>query len=184
MSDVAATSQTVDPAALAAYFEDNIDAYAVQPWATFTHVFFDASRRGDEGARADAEAALAELNSSGVLFSDAPAYGDRFPFLRNYVERTFEYVASHFGYEFTDALQTLEPADGLWQGPIPSAYGEHLVMLTEREQRRFPALDEVRGDVERDYVNQQTSDILAELTQAIRERYTIEVDAIRSTGTP
>jgi hypothetical protein len=170
MSDVAATGQARDPAALEAYFEDNIDAYAVQPWATFTHVFFDASRRGDDGARADAEAALAELNGTGVLFSDAPAHGDRFPFLRNYVERTFEYIASHFGYEFTAALEALQPSDTLWQGPFRSAYGAHLVMVTDREQRRLPQLDEVRGDVEREYANQQTSDILAELRQAIRER--------------
>jgi hypothetical protein len=184
MSDVAATGQARDPAALEAYFENNIDAYAVQPWATFTHVFFDASRRGDDGARADAEAALADLNNAGVLFSDAPAHGDRFVFLRNYVERTFEYIASHFGYEFTAALEALEPSDALWQGPFRSAYGEHLVMVTDREQRRLPQLDEVRGDVERDYANQQTSDILAELTQAIRERYRIEIEDIRSPASP
>jgi parvulin-like peptidyl-prolyl isomerase len=72
----------------------------------------------------------------------------------------------------------------LWQGPFRSAFGEHLVMLTEREQRRLPELNEVRGDVERDYVNQQTSAILTELTQTIRERYRIEIEDIRLPAAP
>lgn len=180
MSDVAAMNQTLDQAELEAYFQDNLSAYAVQPWATFTHVFFDASRRGDESALADAETALAELNGGGVLFSDAPAYGDRFPFLRNYVERTFEYIASHFGYEFSTALQSATASDNLWQGPFPSAYGQHLVMLTDLQERRLPELDEVRGDVERDFTNQQSADMLSELTEAIRERYQIVIEDIRS----
>lgn len=179
LTDVATADAEPEPAALEAYFADNIDAYAIQPWATFTHVFFDATRHGADEARALAEAARRELNAAGASFNDATDRGDNFPYLDNYVERTFEFVASHFGYEFAEALATLEAATGEWQGPIRSVYGEHVVLLTRREERTLPALDEVRGDVERDFASERSNAALIDMTETMRERYRIEIDAIR-----
>jgi hypothetical protein len=179
MGDIADPGGAIDDEVLATYFAENREAYAVQPWATFTHVFFDASKRGDEGARADAETVLRELNESGALFNDAPSYGDRFPFLLNYVERTFEYIASHFGYEFVAEIAELEPSAERWQGPFRSAYGQHLIMLTRRAERSYPELDEVRGDVEADYLSERNAELLAEMTATIRERYRVDVRNIR-----
>jgi len=180
LTDVAAAGQAADRAALEAYFRENIEAYAVAPWVTFTHVFFDAGRRGEAGARDAALAAQRELNADAVQFNDGAAFGDRFPYDRNYVERTFEFVAGHFGYDFVTALGSLEPSASAWQGPIRSAYGEHLVMLTRNVDRAYPTLDEVRSNVERDFLNEQTSAALAGMTRAIRDGYRIEVGEIRS----
>jgi peptidyl-prolyl cis-trans isomerase C len=180
LSDVAAAGRTTDEDGLAAYFEANRDAYAIQPWATFTHVFFDVTRRGEDGALAAAEAALLELNAAGAGFNDATEIGDRFPFLRNYVERTFEYIANHFGYEFTERLAVLEPSSARWQGPFRSVYGQHIVMLTRREERQYPSLEGVRADVERDFANEQANAALGEMLETIRERYRVEVGQIRS----
>lgn len=184
MTDLAATTGAVDEATLERYFDEHREAYAIQPWATFTHVFFDSAERGEDGARLAAEETLRELNDKHAGFNDAPAYGDRFPFLTNYVERTFEYIASHFGYAFAAELERLEPSDTEWRGPIHSAYGEHLVLLTARVERTYPELDEVRGEVERDYASEQAARALAEMTDTIRERYRIEIRAIRSADAP
>jgi hypothetical protein len=178
LTDVAAAGQTTDRAALEAYFRENIEAYAVAPWVTFTHVFFDAGRRGEAGAREAALAAQRELDAVG--FNDGGGFGDRFPYDRNYVERTLEFVAGHFGYDFVAALGQLEPSANGWQGPIRSAYGEHLVMLTRKVDRAYPELDQVLSDVERDYLNEQTSAALAAMTRTIRDGYRIEVGEIRS----
>jgi hypothetical protein len=180
LTDVAAAGQSVDRAALEAYFRENIEAYAVAPWVTFAHVFFDAGRRGEDGAREAALAAARELDAEDVQFNDGATFGDRFPYDRFYVERTLEFVAGHFGYDFVAALARLEPSENAWQGPIRSAYGEHLVMLTRRVDRAYPELDEVMSDVERDYRNEQTSAALATMTRAIRDGYRIEVGEIRS----
>lgn len=180
MSDLAAGGLQGTPEELQAYFNENLEAYAIQPWATFTHVFFDATRHGAEGARTAAEAAKQQLNDSGALFNDATGVGDNFPFLRNYVERTFEYIASHFGYDFAGSLQTIDASATLWQGPFRSAYGEHIVLMTERAERRYPELEEVLSDVEFDFENQQSMDALDEMTQAIRDTYRVEIGAIRS----
>ena len=180
LTDIAASSAVEDEAALSRYFAANIEAYAIQPWATFTHVFFDADQRGADGARRAAEAAKQELNDRRAAFSDPPGIGDRFPFFRNYVERTFDYIAGQFGEEFAAALEILQPIENEWQGPVQSAYGQHVVLLTERTELRYPELDEVRGDVAGDYQTEQANRALVEVTQAIRERYRIEIGEIRS----
>ncbi len=184
LADVAASGEAPDPEALASYFEANIDAYAIEPWATFTHVFFDSAERGADGARRAAGIARDELNAAGAGFNDAAGIGDRFPYHRNYVERTIEYIASHFGAGFAANLESLEPSAGEWRGPLRSAYGEHIVLLTRRVERSDPTLEAVRAEVERDYAQQEADAALAGMTGALRDRYEVEVGQLRSTSGP
>jgi hypothetical protein len=179
ITDLASASSAPDPEELEAFFAENIDAYAIQPWATFTHVYFDADKRGEAQARQDAEDALRDLNASGAGFNDATGSGDNFPFLRNYVERTFEYIASHFGYEFVAGIQSLTPSEQNWMGPIRSAYGFHIVLMTERVERRYPDLNDVRSTVEQDFASEAADALRTEMTRSLRDRYDIEIGQIR-----
>jgi len=178
LGDAAAASATVGPAALADYFAAHREEYAAAPGATFTHVFFDATRRGAKRAHEAAERALRELNAAHAEFNDAPGHGDPFPFAQNYVDRTFDYVASQFGREFAAALAELSPSER-WQGPLRSAYGEHAVLLARRTELRYPELDEVREQVESDYRRAQETAALEAATRAIREHYRVEVVNVR-----
>ncbi len=180
IGDLTTQDSGFDRDALEAYFAENIDAYAIQPWATFTHVFFDAGKRGQDGAITAAEAALAELNATQAQFNDAPQHGDGFPFLRNYVERTVEYIAGHFGYEFAAALAELEPSSREWQGPIQSAYGQHLVLVTASMPRAYPELDDVVSDVARDLAEQRSLAAMQGMLGQIREHYEVRVGEIRA----
>jgi hypothetical protein len=180
LSDIAATDPSADAEAIENYFAENIEAYAIQPWATFTHVFFDSEKRGSEGALAAALDAKQKLNSTGIGFSDAPGLGDRFPFLRNYVERTLEYVAGHFGYDFVAEIESLEPSATQWQGPFESVYGQHIILLTHRADRSYPELDDVRSAVERDLASELSNKALDEMTRSVRDRYTVRIDPIRT----
>jgi len=140
----------VDQAALRRYFDANKADYYVEPFVTFTHVFFETEDRPRDQARTEAEKKLVELNRDGVPFAEAPQHGDRFLYHVNYVERTPEYVASHFGVPMTKAVFELEPNDFIWRGPFDSAYGVHLVMLTTNEPGREPELSELEGRVRED----------------------------------
>lgn len=140
----------IDDAALRRYFDANKADYYVEPYVTFTHVFFDTEDRPRAEARALAEKKLEELNRDGTPFSDAPQHGDRFLYHVNYVERTPDYVASHFGFPMAKALFEMEPNDFIWRGPFDSAYGVHLVMLTTNEPGRDPDLSELEGRVRED----------------------------------
>ena len=178
LGDAAGADAKIDDTALAEYFAAHEAEYAIVPAVTFTHVFYDAQRRGDGHAHDDAGHAVAELNASHAAFNDAPAHGDRFPFAQNYVDRTLDYVASQFGQEFATALGTLAPGER-WQGPLRSAYGEHAVMLTQRSELSYPKLDEVRERVELDYLRERETAELDRLTRGIRERYRVEVVNVR-----
>ena len=133
-----------------AYFEANRSAYDLDPHITFTHVFFNAERRGREEALRLAEATLPELNATGVTFEEAPSHGDRFPYFVNYVERPPQLIASHLGGDVAEALFALSPDETLWHGPFESRFGYHLVLITNRSPARSPSFEEVRDRVRAD----------------------------------
>ncbi len=167
----------VDDAALRRYFDANKADYFVEPYVTFTHVFFDTENRPREQVRAIAEKKLEELNRDGVPFTDAPQHGDRFLYYVNYVERTPDYVASHFGVPMTQALFELEPSDLIWRGPFDSPYGVHLVMLITNEPGREPDLAEIEGrvreDARRAMIREETEAAIADIigTYEVRVLY-------------
>lgn len=139
------------------FYRNNLDRYSVGPTVTFTHVFFSNDVHGRDTAEVLAAEKLAELNAEGAPFEAAPAHGDRFLYAVNYLEREPGFVAGHFGLEMTAALFALEPDGEVWKGPLESAYGFHIVLLTAVASRRVPELDEiaeaVRYDAERAAVN-------------------------------
>jgi len=141
---------------IAAHYEANREDYYINPFVTFTHVFFSGERHSRDETLALATAKLTELNGQQVAFSNAPGHGDRFPYFLNYVERDPQFVASHFGLPMAEEVFGLESSDTTWHGPFESEYGMHLVLLTRKVEGRFPELAEieavVRDDAQRDAI--------------------------------
>ena len=160
---------------VAAFFEANKDDYFVAPSLTFTHVFFDAERRGWDAAREQAALTVELLNQASAPFSDAPKHGDRFLYQLNYVERTLDHVASHFGAPMGEALSGLTPSAEIWRGPFESPFGVHVVMLTKNQPGRVPSLDEVRGRLEEDTRRARAKDRTEEAIARIVDSYDIQV---------
>ena len=133
-----------------AYFEANRSLYDIDPHITFTHVFFNAERRGWEEARGLAEAKLRDLNDGAVPFEGSAAHGDRFPYFVNYVARPPQLVASHLGSGVAEALFQLPANPDRWRGPFESRFGVHLILITDQQPRRAPSFDEVRDRVAAD----------------------------------
>lgn len=175
IEDLADPRAEPDEAALKQYFQDHRDQYAAAPAWTFTHVFFSAEKHGEKAAREMAAGLLPDLKTAEAGFSDATQFGDRFPFLQNYVERTPDYVASHFGDAFAAALADRKAADGAWQGPIRSQYGYHLVLMTERTPRRLPDLDDIRNRVAADYRRERMQNARRRAVEDLRSDYTIRM---------
>jgi hypothetical protein len=172
----------VDQAALRRHFDANKGDYYVEPFVTFTHVFFETEDRPREQAYALATKKLTELNRKGVTFADAPQHGDRFLYHVNYVERTPELVASHFGVPMAKALFELEPNDLIWRGPFDSPYGVHLVMLTTSEPGRDPELSEleerVREDARRAMIREETEAAIADIVGTYDVRVVYERESV------
>jgi len=179
----------LDEAAVQRYFDANKADYYVEPYVTFTHVFFQTEDRPREQARALAEEELQKLNRNGVPFSEAPQHGDRFLYHVNYVERTPDYVGSHFGPAMARELFELEPNEFVWRGPFDSAYGVHVVLLTTNEPGREPELAEIEGrvreDARRARIREETEAAIADVVDAydVRVVYDRDPEAKNQEGT-
>jgi len=95
-------------------------------------------------------------------------------------------VGRRFGPEFVDGLAKLPT--GAWSGPVRSAFGFHLVLVSEKRPAEQPALAEVRAIVARDYAVERRESANRELYKRLRAEYRIEIDeeALRAavTGEP
>jgi hypothetical protein len=173
--DVAAPAEP-DEAALRRFFEERAATYVEPPVLTFSHVYFGRERRGPAVA-ADAKLALAALARDP---EKAPALGDPFVLPFEFVRTSTVDVASQLGEEFAAALRDVPL--GTWQGPVESAFGVHLVRVTERAERRRPDLAEVRSAVLRDYRRTKRDEANRRQLEALRASYRIVVDeaAIRA----
>ena len=167
---------------VAEYYEANREDYYVDPYVTFTHVYFSNDRHGREQARQLAETQLAELNDQNVPFSESTRHGERFLYNVNYVERTEDFIASHFGKAMAAAVFELEPDNGQWYGPFESAYGHHLVMLTKRTEGVYPPLEEIADSVREDALRIKLDEQNDRAVQAIVNTYDVRMGDVRGTG--
>ncbi|GAA0687736.1 hypothetical protein GCM10009104_12390 [Marinobacterium maritimum] len=165
---------TVEAEAAKAWFDSHRQDYYEEPSYTFTHVFIKANPAHAKSVQQRTDTLLAQLNAEQVDFADATRFGDRFLYHRNYVERTPDFIASHFGEAFKDQLAQLSADNLHWQGPIASSHGQHLVMLSEYRPGRVPEFAEIRSRVEQDFrrwLEQQKQELAI---QQIVEQYDVE----------
>ena len=182
--DVALRTTEVSDDELETYFEANRERYRIEPTVTFTHVFFNSERHGAEEARNLATEKLAELNRDRVPFTDAPGHGDRFLYLVNYVERTEDLVASHFGDEMAAAVFALVADDANWVGPLQSRYGQHLVLLTGRTVERNPELAEVEARVRADAERETAEKRRDAFIETLIDTYEVRREEVRNRPEP
>ena len=175
-SAAAAIAEPTD-ADLAAFYDANRDRYTTPPSATLTHVFVSTEKKPRADARAEAVALLAGLKSSKAGFNDATAFGDRFLFHKNYVDRTNDYIESQLGGEIAAAI--FDPAAPLneWRGPYSSQYGEHLIYVAARTPSSLPPLGDIRDLVKSDYAEDRRLEAIEKAIEAIVAKYKVELRA-------
>ncbi len=170
-----AAAQTGEPARddVEAYFAANGARYRSPPAATFTHVFVSIKERSREDARTMANALLGRLRAEGATFEDAPRYGERFLFHKNYVDRTGDYIRSLVGEPLTAAV--FDPGAPLreWIGPYASEYGEHLIFVTARAPARLAPLGEIEDLVRADLTEERRQQAIAEAIDAVVKHYRV-----------
>jgi peptidyl-prolyl cis-trans isomerase C len=141
--DVAAAHEpTTDE--LRNWYAKNSQKFSLADRATFRHLFFGFDRRGQNAQTA----ALSALSKLAGKPEDSPldkALADPFMFQDYYGDRAPDQLAKEFGPTFAIGLYKLKP--GMWQGPIESGYGWHLVWIESITPGRVPAFEEVEPDV-------------------------------------
>ncbi len=149
------------------------DRYYVPPKITFTHVFFNRERHGDDRAQALARKELKVLNDASVPFHAALSHGDRFLYHRNYVNKDAGEIASHFGAPMEQQLFAQDADDQQWYGPFASPYGYHLAMVTRQTAGYHPPLEEIRQRIEQDALQARLKEELDRITQSIVDGYEV-----------
>jgi hypothetical protein len=184
LEDTAAIETAPGQAELEEFYRAYQKDYEEPPVYTFTHVFFDAEKRGHEAARDAAARMLPALNRDRAPFDAASTLGDRPLFFQNYVDRTRDFVVSHMGEELTAALDKLEPSVSVWRGPYPSEYGWHLILLTERRAPRLPAISEIRERVTEDYQRRENDRARRKAVDTLLAKYKTRFEGIADGGKP
>jgi hypothetical protein len=105
---------------------------------------------------------------------DLTAQGDPFLLPQSFQEITLADVKKTFGEQFASALSTLPV--GQWRGPVPSSYGEHLILLSKRTDRYMPALAEVRDQVRREWFNAKRIEATDRFYEALLRHYTVKIE--------
>ena len=156
-----------------AYFESHSPDYLQPARVSFTHIFFDADRRG-EHTQSDARAVLKQLNSQKPIPDRAPQLGDRFMLNYDYIAQEPLDVRQYFGKTFTDALFALEPER--WQGPVESGYGLHLIHISDRRPEQPAELSQVYQDVKRTLMDERRIEANDAFYQALLSKYNLKID--------
>lgn len=152
---------------LVAIYEREKARWLVPARYTFEHVFFSADRDGDSEKRA--REALAALHNGEA----AQPLGDPFLHGRQFRDKSLRDMTFMFGAQFSDALAAQSPEMGRWSEPLPSAYGFHLVRVTEVVPAEQRTLSEVAGKVEQLWRDQQEREALQDFIDELRQRYVV-----------
>ena len=156
------------------YFDEHQQRYIIEPSVTFTHVFLDPKKyTGEQGVE------LREtLQKEAVPFDQSGQYGNRFLYHINYVERTPDFIAAHFGVDFSDYVFDEKTPIRDWVGPVPSVHGNHILLITKRTKSRVPVFDEVKGKVVADFMRDLQEELRAKNIKSMIDRYTIEINDV------
>jgi hypothetical protein len=168
---------TLTSADLEQFYAQHQADYEVPAAVTFTHVFISVDRHGP-ASKSMALEMLARLNNRNVRFDQAPNFGDRFPYQLNYVEKTQDEVGGHFGRVMASQLFDLAVEQQAWQGPLSSAFGEHLVLLTRKQVARIPGLDEVRNQIATELQRQRETERKKAVIETMISEFEVKIDPV------
>jgi len=169
--DVAAQAQPTDDE-LNAYLQAHPDSFRVAPRFTFRQVFLNPEKRGKSLAH-DTAQLLTQLNQEGGK-TNISSLGDAIMLDHQYDALPASEVANLFGDKFAKTLDGLSL--GRWQGPIESAFGVHLVFVSQRVEGRVPALAEVREAVRREWEDANRLEAKDKFYRGLLNHYTVTIE--------
>jgi hypothetical protein len=160
------------PQEVESYYAANSEQFQTPARRSFSQIYFSRAKRGDRTEH-DALDAVTTLNDV-IADGQASSMGDRFMLPSYFAQLTQNDVRHQFGPEFAAAL--FETTPEIWGGPIPSAYGLHLVFIREEIPAHLPPLADIELEV-LDALNAERQQVAIErLFQSFRDKYDIVFD--------
>ena len=165
------SSQNVTDEVLTAFLEKHPDKFRTEAQLSFKQVFLNPDKRKDLAA--DAKKLLAKLNDG----AEFESLGDPTLVPAEYSLATQSEIARSFGVRFAEDVIKLTAGD--WMEPINSAYGVHLLKVSERVEASQPTLAEIRALVEREYLVQKRKEQKDLAYQMLREGYEVTIEPVK-----
>jgi hypothetical protein len=169
--DIATLTEPTDEQ-LSACLASHPDEFRSEARLSFVQVFLSKERRRDTLA-ADAATLITQLNQAGAD-ADVTALGDPTLLATKFSSIAVGQVETVFGQKFMTALRGLKR--GTWHGPIESAYGAHLVLITEQTEGQIPPLAEIRPAVRRDWLEQRRRSTIDQYYAKLLHRYSVVIE--------
>jgi hypothetical protein len=156
---------------LLAYLAAHPEDFRTAPRLSFRQVYVNPEQHRN-GLDTAVRALVTALHRDAS--TDASGLGDRIQLEHGYANISTRDIARLFGAQFAAAI--VELPLGSWQGPIPSGYGVHLVIVDERRDGRLPPLDAVRDAVRREWENARRQEKIEQFYRTLLEKYEIIVE--------
>ena len=169
MSEEAGEQLTPTDADLSDYLAKHPDKFRRPPVLSFEQVYFSGDATVAD-IEAWSKAALPELNRG----APASRFGQPTMLPPAIDSQPLDLIARDFGEEFATKLAAL-PLD-VWQGPVASGFGAHLVRISKRQPAELPALADIRQQVQREWENDRRERNRAESYRAMAANYRIIID--------
>lgn len=158
---------------LIAWYAENSDRFKRPDLYTITQIFFDPDKRG-AATLDDARAAIDKLNALDRLPPDFSDYGDRLMLESYYVNVSTLELSKLFGMAF--AKQIVELELGVWQGPVLSGYGTHVVRVSDEVLVPLPAIDDVKQQITEEWMARQVNNLSERFIEKLISRYEVIIE--------
>lgn len=158
---------------LQTYLQSHGEEYRQPAVLDFEQIYF-RSEPDEATAQARATDALASLLADPGRI-DPAGLGDRSLLARSYQDVRSSELGTLFGSGFDTAVLAL-PLN-TWAGPVRSGYGYHLLRVDRKTESRIPSLEEVRAEVERDWMGERRRQAVDGLYERLAANYRIRIEA-------
>lgn len=168
IEDVEAPALPAD-AELKMWFEANLDKFVTPERYSFSHIYLSPDQHGNN-IDAKATELLFKLKAS---TEDWKALGDPFMMKREFKNLSAVETTRLFGLDFSKSVAELKGL--IWQGPIESAFGLHLVRLDSFNSQLTPEFDAVRDDVEAAWQDEAQRAANQDALKTLIRKYKVDV---------
>ncbi len=148
------------------FLDSDPERFRAEARISFEHVYLADPMAGEVATL------LVALQSGEALDSNVMRLSGLLP--RQFDDVSETNVAGQFGREFSAALFTLDI--GQWTGPVQSPFGTHLIRIDQIEEARVPLLDEIRVEVQREWLVDRRQAARATLYDQLHAKYVITIE--------
>lgn len=175
LSDEFSTQTEPSENDLQRYLQSHPDRFKREPVLSFRQIYFNPQLH--RNVNLDATQAAQRL-AQRVSREDVYHVGDPSLLAPEFQSLSLADLKKTFGDEF--AIVMVSAPIGAWYGPVESGYGVHLVYTTQRIDASMPSLDDVRGEVRREWMEEERTQATDRLYESILKRYKVRFEASES----